>query len=541
MTDTRPICPDPKNEVVLSYAAGTKEREELEMALDQLSSEVKSLPLYINGDWVESKASDELRCPHDRGKVLAKLHQVDEALVHKSIDAALEARKSWASLPWEQRASVFLKAAELLAGPYRALMNAATMLGQSKTIHQAEIDAACELVDFLRFNVHYMEKLMKEQPVSSPGVWNRTELRGLEGFVYAIGPFNFSSIAVNLAVAPALMGCSVLWKPAPTSMLAAWVGMKILEQAGLPKGVINMVHGDPVLISGVALKHPELSGIHFTGSTRTFQHLWKEVAGNIENYRSYPRLVGETGGKDFVFAHNSAPVDQLAVALLRGAFEYQGQKCSAASRAYIPRSIWPELKEKLLALVSELKVGDVRDYRNFMGAVIDEKAFARIRGYIDTAKESSEATIIAGGTYDDSKGYFIQPTVIEVTNPKFVTMCEEIFGPVLSIFVYEDEKLDETLKLCDETSPYALTGAIFAKDRGVIEYMNQALVNTAGNFYINDKPTGAVVGQQPFGGGRASGTNDKAGSIINLLRWTSMRTIKENLIAPTDYRYPYMD
>ncbi len=433
-----------------------------------------------------------------------------------------------------------MKAAELLAGKYRAVINAATMLGQSKTCHQAEIDASCELIDFFRFNVAFAERIYSEQPQSARGIWNRSEVRGLEGFIYAIAPFNFTSIAVNLPAAPALMGCSVLWKPAPTSLLSAWVGMQILEEAGLPPGVINMVVGDPAMISSVALAHPELSGIHFTGSTSVFNMLWKTVGQNIDQYKTYPRLVGETGGKDFVFAHPSAGVQELVTGLIRGAFEFQGQKCSAASRAYIPQSLWPAVKEGLLATAEQIKVGDPTDFTNFMGAVIDQKAFTKIKSYIDDAKQSKDARIIFGGQCDSSVGYFIQPTIIEALDPHYRSMKEEIFGPVLSIYVYDDAHLEEALVLCDTATPYALTGAIYAKDRRVIAQLTKALQHSAGNFYINDKPTGAVVGQQPFGGSRASGTNDKAGSIWNLLRWCSHRTIKENFHPITDFRYPYM-
>jgi 1-pyrroline-5-carboxylate dehydrogenase len=421
-------------------------------------------------------------------------------------------------------------------------MNAATMLGQSKTAFQAEIDAACELIDFWRFNVHFMREIYQEQPLSAPGMWNRSVARGLEGFVYAVTPFNFTSIALNLATAPALMGCTVLWKPAHTSMLSSWLGMQILEEAGLPPGVINLVAGDPRMVSSRVLPHRDLAGLHFTGSTGTFNTLWKQVAQNLDSYRAYPRLVGETGGKDFVFAHPSADVGALVTALVRGAFEYQGQKCSAASRAYVPKSLWKEVKERLVAETSELKLGDPEDFRNFMGAVIDQRSFEKIKGYIEAVKrDGNAAQILAGGECDDKTGWFVRPTVIEAKDPTYRTMCEEIFGPVLTVHVYDDGKLDDTLSLCERTSPYALTGAIFARDRAALDHMTTRLEHAAGNFYINDKPTGAVVGQQPFGGARSSGTNDKAGSKLNLLRWMSSRTIKETFVPPTSYRYPYLD
>ncbi|MFW7378605.1 MAG: L-glutamate gamma-semialdehyde dehydrogenase [Oligoflexus sp.] len=540
MTNARSTVPTPSNEPVLGYEPGSPERGSIKAALIQHKETKTEIPLYINGERIVTAAKSQVVCPHDHRHVLAEVSEAEESHVRDAIQSNLEARKEWAAMPWEARAAVFLKAADLIAGPYRADINAATMLGQSKTVHQAEIDAACELIDFFRFNVHFMQQILSEQPQSAPGMWNRSEVRGLEGFVYAIAPFNFTSIAINLPTAPALMGCSVLWKPAPTSMHAAWVGMQVLEEAGLPPGVINMLAGNPQTISKVAMKHPELSGIHFTGSTQTFNHLWQEVGNNIGNYRHYPRIVGETGGKDFVFAHKSADVEPLAVALVRGAFEYQGQKCSAASRAYIPKSIWPKLKEQLVSLTNELKVGDVEDFTNFMGAVIDRRAFDKITGYIKNAQKSSDAKVICGGEFDDSNGYFVRPTIIETENPKYPSLVEEIFGPVLTIFPYDDDRFEESLKLCDESTPYALTGGIFAQDRYAIQQMSQALIHAAGNFYINDKPTGAVVGQQPFGGGRASGTNDKAGSMFNLLRWCSHRTIKETFVPPTHYQYGFM-
>lgn len=532
--------PTPVNEPVKSYAPGSPEKKEIKKALHEMKASPIKIPLVIGGEHIFTSKIGQASCPHDKTVVLAQFSQGGAKEAQLAIDASLKARKHWAALPWEDRAAVFLKAADLLASKYRARMNAATMLGQSKTVFQAEIDAACELIDFFRFNVHFAEQIYRQQPISSPGTWNRLSARGLEGFVYAIAPFNFTSISVNLAATPALMGCAVLWKPAATAVLGSWIGMEILEEAGLPPGVINFVPGDAAEISSVALNHKELAGVHFTGSTNTFNKIWQTVGNNISKYAAYPRLVGETGGKDFVFAHNTADLDMLAVALVRGAFEYQGQKCSAASRAYIPRSIWPKLKDKIVALTEELKMGDPEDFTNFVSAVIDERAFTKIKGYIDQAKSDASCKVIAGGQCDSTKGYFIRPTIIETANAKYTTMVEEIFGPVLTVFVYEDKDFEMTLKVCDESTPYALTGAIFAKDRHTIHHMSAALENAAGNFYVNDKPTGAVVGQQPFGGARASGTNDKAGSVYNLLRWVNHRTIKENYLPITDYRYPFM-
>jgi 1-pyrroline-5-carboxylate dehydrogenase len=457
-----------------------------------------------------------------------------------AIEAALEARKEWAEMPWEHRVSVFLKIADLLAGPWRSTVNAATMLGQSKVVHQAEIDSACELIDFYRFNCYFMTKLMEEQPYSPYGMWNRSEYRALEGYIFAVTPFNFTSIAGNLPTAPAIVGNVSLWKPASSAVYSAYYLMKLFEEGGLPKGVINFVPGSGGQVGIPAMSNPNLAGIHFTGSTSVFQNMWKTVSDNLKNMKYYPRIVGETGGKDFIFAHNSADVDALVVAAMRGAFEYQGQKCSAASRMYIPKSIWKEFKEKYVGEIKKIKMGDVEDFTNFMSAVIDKGAFKSITDYIKFAKDSKEAEIITGGNFDDSKGYFIEPTTIVTTNPKFKTMEEEIFGPVFTIYVYEDNKFDEALTLCDETSPYALTGAIWAQDRKIIIKMSHRLRNAAGNFYINDKPTAAVVGQQPFGGGRASGTNDKAGSSMNLMRWMTARTIKETFDPPKDWRYPFM-
>lgn len=532
--------PTPENEQVLSYAPGTPEKQAVKAELKRQTEKTIEIPVKINGKPGKSDETVKVTSPQNHQLVLGHCQQVTEEEVKVSINAALTSRREWANLPWEERAAVFLRAADLIATKYRPVINSATMLGQGKTIHQAEIDSACELIDFLRFNVKFAEQIYAQQPISSRTMWNRSEARGLEGFVFAVTPFNFTAIACNLPTAPALMGCSVVWKPAPTQMLAAHWTMHILEEAGLPPGVINMIPGDPKMVGEVVLNNPDLSGIHFTGSTATFNYLWSEVGKNIGRYRSYPRIVGETGGKDFVFAHNSADIDQLVIALARGAFEYQGQKCSAASRAYIPKSIWPEVKGKLVEMTEEIKMGDPSDFTNFMGAVIDRRAFEKITGFIKHAKESPEAEIIAGGEYDDQVGYFIRPTIIEAKIPRYKSMVEEIFGPVLTIYVYEDRDLDEALSLCDESTPYALTGAIFARDRLVISQLSQRLTHSAGNFYINDKPTGAVVGQQPFGGGRASGTNDKAGSIYNLLRWVSHRTIKETFTPVTDYRYPFM-
>ena len=533
-------APKPINEPIKTYGPGTTEKRDIKKTLQDLKQSVTKIPLVIGGEHIFTPATDTVICPHNKSLTLATVARAGAKEAHLAIDASLKARKHWAALPWEERAAVFLKAADLLQTKYRALMNAATMLGQSKTVFQAEIDAACELIDFFRFNVHFAEQIYREQPYSPAGQWNRLAARGLEGFVYAIAPFNFTSISVNLAAAPALMGCTVLWKPAPTCALGSWIGMQILEEAGLPPGVINFLPGDAGDISSIALHHRDLAGIHFTGSTNTFNMLWQTVGTHLSKYRSYPRLVGETGGKDFVFAHNSADVDMLVVALVRGAFEFQGQKCSAASRAYIPRSIWPKVKQKLVAMTEELKMGDVEDFTNFVSAVIDERSFTKIKTYIDHAKADNNCKIIAGGQCDGSQGFFVRPTVIETTNPKSKTMIEEIFGPVLTVYVYEDKDFEDTLKLCDESTPYALTGAIFAKDRHTIHTMTASLENAAGNFYINDKPTGAVVGQQPFGGARASGTNDKAGSVYNLLRWVQHRTIKENFLPITDYHYPFM-
>ncbi|WP_461367826.1 L-glutamate gamma-semialdehyde dehydrogenase [Candidatus Darwinibacter acetoxidans] len=533
--------PRPDNEPILNYGPGSPEKAKLKAALEELKGKEVEIPLIIHGQEVRTGRLGDCVMPHNHGHRLGQFHQAGPEEVKAAIDAALRARKEWAALPWEERAGVFIKAAEILAHEKRYLINAATMLGLSKTPYQAEIDSACELIDFFRFNVYYMEQIYRQQPRSTPLSWNRVEHRGLEGFIFAVTPFNFTSIAGNLPTAPAMMGNTVVWKPASSAVYPAYFVMKLLEEAGLPPGVINFIPGPGSTVGDLVLKHRDLAGIHFTGSTETFQNMWRTVGNNIHTYRTYPRLVGETGGKDFVFAHNSADIEALVVALVRGAFEFQGQKCSAASRAYIPESIWPEVQERLVEMTKELKVGDVSDFTNFMGAVIDKKSFDNIKSYIDYAKNSPEATILVGGGCDDSVGYFIQPTIVQTTNPKFKLMEEEIFGPVLTVYVYPDDELEETLELCNTTSPYGLTGSIFARDRRVIHAMSRALSEAAGNFYVNDKPTGAVVSQQPFGGARASGTNDKAGSMLNLLRWVSQRTIKEHPLPPRCYRYPHMD
>ncbi len=532
--------PDPINEPVLSFAPGTPERTEITEALGTIADEQRELPLVIDGEEVKPGNTRDVTPPHDHQRVIAKLHQGGEAEVNAAVKAAMGAREEWAAMAFDDRAAILLRAADLLAGPYRARANAATMLGQSKTAHQAEIDAACELIDFWRFNVHFARRIMAEQPISSPGIWNRLDHRPLDGFVLAISPFNFSSIAGNLATAPALMGNTVVWKPATTGALSAQVIMDILIEAGMPPGVINLCHAPGSVIGKTVVPHPDLAGIHFTGSTGTFQRMWKTVGENIANYHCYPRLVGETGGKDFIFAHASADVEALAVAILRGSFEYQGQKCSASSRVYVPESLWKELSGRLEAEVGRIKMGDPANFENFMGAVIDKNAFADITGYIDFAKNNSGGKVWLGGNYDDSKGYFIEPTVVLAEDPMFKLMKEEIFGPVVTIHRYPDAKLAEAVDLCDTTSPYALTGAVFARDRQAVVQIMERLRFAAGNFYINDKPTGAVVGQQPFGGGRASGTNDKAGSPLNLQRWVSPRAVKETLLPPTDWTYPFM-
>jgi 1-pyrroline-5-carboxylate dehydrogenase len=542
MTNAYFEVPEPYNEPVLDYAPGDPERDALQARIVEMQAEEIEIPLIIGGQEIRTGNTIDVRPPHNHGHRLGVCHQAGEKEVKMAIEAALDARHAWATMPWEHRAAIFLKAADLLAGPWRDTVNGATMLGQSKTAHQAEIDAACELIDFWRFNVSYMADLMGDQPFSSPGVWNRLEYRALEGFIFAVTPFNFTAIGGNLPTSPAMVGNVVIWKPSSTAIYSNYYVYRVLQAAGLPDGVINLLPGPSAVMADQILNHSHFAGIHFTGSTRVFNSIWKQVGANMSNYKFYPRLVGETGGKDFIFAHPSAAplLDELVAGTLRGAFEYQGQKCSAASRMYVPRSLWPAFRENFVAEVEQIKMGDTADFSNFMGAVIDQKAFNSIKAYIDHARDSDEAEIITGGGCDDSVGYFIEPTVIVTTNPKFKTMEEEIFGPVLTIYVYEDEDLLETLTLCDETSPYALTGAIWARDRQAIVMMSDRLRNAAGNFYINDKPTGAVVGQQPFGGARGSGTNDKAGSPLNLLRWMSARAIKETMVPPADWRYPFM-
>lgn len=532
--------PEAVNEPVLSYAPGSPERAELKTVLAELKAKEVDIPMTIGGEKVTTGNTISIHPPHETAHTLGHFHQGDASHVTAAIDAALAAKPDWEAMPWQERAAIFLRAADLLAGPYRAKMNAATMLGQSKTAHQAEIDCVAELCDFWRFNAEFMLQIYEDQPLSVPGIWNRMEYRALEGFLFAITPFNFTSIAANLPAAPALMGNTVVWKPAETQIYSADVIMEIFEAAGLPPGVINLVFVDGPVAGEVVFSHRDFAGLHFTGSTKVFQTLWQIIGQNIGQYRSYPRIVGETGGKDFVVVHPSANADQVATALLRGAFEFQGQKCSAASRAYVPESLWPAVKERLLTDLETVKMGNIEDFSNFMGAVIDEKAFDRISNYIAEAQQSPDAEILAGGNCDKSEGYFVEPTVILAKDAKYQTMCEEIFGPVLTVYVYEDADYEETLTLVDSTSPYALTGAIFADDRAAVQLATDKLRHSAGNFYINDKPTGAVVGQQPFGGARGSGTNDKAGSVLNLLRWVSPRTIKENFVPPTDYRYPFM-
>ncbi len=532
--------PIPVNEPVRSYAPGTPDRTALKTKLKELSSQEIEVPLVIGGKEVTTGKTAPNVMPHNHQHTLAMCHWGGHDEIEAAVDAAVSAQKEWSRWPWEERASVLLKAAELLATTWRDTLNAATMLCQSKTAHQAEVDAACELIDFFRFNVQYAERLYQDQPISGPGMWNRLEYRPLEGFVYAITPFNFTSIAGNLPTAPALMGNTVLWKPGRTTIYTGYYIMKLLEAAGMPPGVINFIAGDSAAITDTVLNHPKFAGVHFTGSTAVFQSFWRTIGENIQNYRSYPRIVGETGGKDFIVAHASADPDALVTAIVRGGFEYQGQKCSAASRVYIPDTLWNRMKDSLLSQVESISMGDVADFRNFMGAVIDKKSFDKITAYIEGAKGSSDAEILVGGDADGSDGYFIRPTVIQALQPDYVTMCDEIFGPVVTIYVYPENKWSKTLKLVDGTSPYALTGAVFANDRTAITEAHRKLWHAAGNFYVNDKPTGAVVGQQPFGGSRASGTNDKAGSMLNLIRWTSTRTVKELFAPPVDYRYPFM-
>jgi 1-pyrroline-5-carboxylate dehydrogenase len=532
--------PTAKNEPVLPFAPGDAATLSLKNKLQELKGTEVDIPMYIGGEEVFTDEKISMHPPHEIAHNLGTYNKGNASHVQQAIDSALAAKESWTNMPWESRAAIFLKAADLLAGPFRDKMNAATMLAQSKNAMQAEIDAACEMIDFFKFNVQYMSEIYRQQPPeNSPGVWNQLEYRPLEGFVFALTPFNFTSICANLCAAPAMMGNTVVWKPAETQIYSAQVIMELFQEAGLPDGVINLVYVDGPTTGEVVFNHRDFAGIHFTGSTGVFRHIWKTIGNNISNYRSYPRVVGETGGKDFVMVHPSANVDQVSTALVRGSFEFQGQKCSAASRAYIPKSMWPALKPKVVETTNSLRMGTTEDFSNFINAVIDKKAFDKISSFIADAKAASDAEVIAGGEYDDSIGYFVRPTIIETENPKYTTMCEEIFGPVLTIYVYEDDKYEETLDLVDSTSEYALTGAIFAKERNDINTALHKLRNAAGNFYVNDKPTGAVVGQQPFGGARGSGTNDKAGAAINLMRWTSMRTIKENFVAPKSYEYPF--
>lgn len=529
------------NEPVLSYAPGSAERENVLKAYKSMYNSTIEVPMYINGENIKTGQTQTMRPPHDHQHVVGIYHTANKSHVEQAIATALEARKTWSQLPWEQRAGIFLKAAELIAGPYRAKINAATMMAQSKTVHQAEIDAACEFIDFLRFNVQFMTEIYNDQPQSTNATWNRIEYRPLEGFTYAVSPFNFTAIAGNLPACMALMGNVVVWKPSDSQIYSAKVIMDVFEEAGVPAGVINVVFGDPVMITETVLSSPDFSGLHFTGSTFIFKELWKQIGVNIHNYKTYPRIVGETGGKDFILAHQSAHPKQVATGIIRGAFEFQGQKCSAASRAYLPKSLWADIKRYLLEDLKSIKMGSPEDLSNFVTAVIHEGAFDKITGYIENAKNNPTAEIIAGGGYDKSKGYFIEPTVIVTSDAKYETMCTELFGPVITIFIYEDAAFEQMLQLIDQTSEYALTGAIFATDRYAANVATRALENSAGNFYINDKPTGAVVGQQPFGGARASGTNDKAGSAQNLLRWVSPRMIKETFVTPEDYRYPFLD
>ncbi len=530
--------PPPVNEPVKSYAPGSPEKAELKRRLAAMSAECADIPAVIGGKEVRTGDLVDVRSPHNHQLVIGRFHRARKEDVEAAIKAAAEAQKEWGSWRWEDRAAVMLRAGELLATTWRSTLNAATMLGQSKTVYQSEIDAACEMTDFFRFNVHFAEDLYTEQPFSSPGMWNQTDYRPLEGFVYAVTPFNFTAIGGNLPTSPALMGNAVLWKPASTSMLSSWYMYQLLVEAGLPPGVINFVPGESSAVSAVALSHPHLAGVHFTGSTGVFNSMWETIGKNMNRYRSYPRIVGETGGKDFIVAHPSADAKAVAVAMVRGAFEYQGQKCSAASRAYIPKSLWKDVLQYAQEMIADIKMGDVADFRNFMGAVIDKKAFTSITEYVTDAHKN--AKVLAGGKFNSEKGWFIEPTLVQTDSPSYRLLCEEIFGPVLTCFVYDDAKWAETLQIVDQTSPYALTGAVFARERRAVLEAHTALRHAAGNFYINDKPTGAVVGQQPFGGARGSGTNDKAGSKLNLMRWVSARTIKETFVPPTDYRYPFM-
>ena len=532
--------PIPKNEPVKSYAPGSPERKELQAALAEARSKQINVPMYIGGKEVTTDDKKPLSPPHDHQHILGHFSQGDASHVKAAIDAALAAKSAWANLGWEHRASIFLKAAELIAGPYRAKLNAATMLGQSKNAFQAEIDSACEFIDFLRFNVKYMTEIYQQQPESSPGIWNRLEQRPLEGFVFALTPFNFTAIAGNLPTSAAMMGNTIVWKPSNTQIYSANVLMEVFIEAGVPAGVINLVYVDGPTAGDVIFNHADFAGIHFTGSTGVFQHIWKTIGENIYKYRSYPRIVGETGGKDFIMVHKSSDAKEVATAISRGAFEYQGQKCSAASRAYIPSNLYDDVIKYVKEDLASMKMGGTEDFTNFINAVIDEKSFDKIASYIDNAKTDPDVEVVAGGNHDKSKGYFVEPTILKANDPKYTTMCEEIFGPVLTLYVYEEDKFEETMDLLDSTSIYALTGSIFSRDRYAAELATKRLEQSAGNFYINDKPTGAVVGQQPFGGARGSGTNDKAGSMINLLRWVSPRTIKETFVPPTDYRYPFL-
>ena len=532
--------PSPKNEPINSYAPNTPQRIALQAKLAEMRSQVIDVPMYIGAEEVRTDKKLPLTPPHDHQHILGHYNEGDATHINQAIETALAARENWANMPWENRITIFLKAAELSATKYRMDLNSSTMLGQSKNAYQAEIDAACEWIDFLRFNAHFATQIYAQQPESSEGVWNRLEYRPLEGFVFAVTPFNFTAIAGNLPASAAMMGNVVVWKSSPQQIYSANILMKILKEAGLPDGVINLIYTDGPLTGDIVFKHPQFAGVHFTGSTRVFQHIWKTIGENIHIYKSYPRIVGETGGKDFVIAHKSADAKALAVGLVRGAFEYQGQKCSAASRAYIPTNLWEETSGYIKTFLNEIKMGVTEDFSNFVNAVIDEKAFDKIANYVEEAKHTENAEIFAGGNYDKSKGYFIEPTVILTQDPYYKTMCEEIFGPVLTVYVYDENKYEETLDILNNTSDYALTGAVFAQDRYAVEIANKKLVNAAGNFYINDKPTGAVVGQQPFGGARASGTNDKAGSMLNLLRWVSPRTIKETFVSPVDYKYPFL-
>ena len=532
--------PKAVNEPVKSYAPNSPEKAAVLAAYKKMWNETIDVPMYIGSEQVRTGTTQTMSAPHDHQHIVGTYHVAEKKHIESAIAAALEARKTWSQMPWEHRAAIFLKAAELIAGPYRARINAATMIAQSKTIFQAEIDASCELIDFLRYNVEFMTQIYNDQPKSISDVWNKVEYRPLEGFIYAITPFNFTAIAANLPASAALMGNTVVWKPSDSQVFSAKIIIDIFKEAGVPDGVINVVFGDPVMITDTVLANPDFAGVHYTGSTFVFKEIWKKIGNNIHTYKTYPKIVGETGGKDFIVAHPSANVKQVVTGITRGAFEFQGQKCSAASRAYIPQSLWPAVKAQLITDVNSMKMGSPEDFGNFITAVIHEGSFNKLASFIDQAKKDSDAEIILGGNYDKSKGYFIEPTVIVTTNPKYATMETELFGPVITIYVYEDAKWHETLKLVDETSEYALTGAVFSQDRYAIVEAANALQNAAGNFYINDKPTGAVVGMQPFGGARASGTNDKAGSMQNLLRWVSPRTIKETMITPEDYRYPFL-